>query len=706
MENKYDKIWVNNVNANKIKEIVVDPEFKSTYAGQTQVKAALVPCGFDIENYKQYMYIWTMTINNTTIIGRTWEEFFTLLSTINSTLELKKRDKVDKNGKVTGKTCEHVLPIFIHNLSHEWAFIRNWIKDYEVFYMDEDKRSPMYVLWKGFLLLDSYKIFPKKLEEVAKSYCTTQKSHDLDYSIPRNYKTVLTEEELEYCCKDTQILVELAQFVFDNYFIPTGRLPMTQNQIVKNVIRKTFVDEKTDELVKKLNAMTMTQDQYVFIRHYGFRGGYCSSSLRDTGEEGMPLVGYVDLTSAYMSAICHGYYPITAFRALKHPTKELFNRVIKDKCCYALIQFYDLRAKGDKAVILESKSSIIYAMPDGSTPKTKEDLRIAKRSVRKNSSGRIIAAKSLIVSLNEIDWELYNLCYSWSSYEIIRLETAERGPLPDHVKKTAIEFYKRKAELKKAGIKNSEYEMAKTLVSNVFGAIVQRLYSDLINGSKNNWLANQLDSSLKPQWGCYITAHVRKAIVTTIKALGRENWLYSDTDSIYFILNEKTKNVIDLYNIEAKAKNAILCKQYGLDYNLFDDLGCFDSEDKKILRFKTLGAKSYLYYYTDKKHPKGAFKYVVSGIPEKFFWEAYYKKYNKLDVNKVFDLFEDFTQIEYTRHEVHYVDETTSEIIAGVKCTSLGGAVIEEKTIHGEIKNVQEAAVIETVLSSLQDTRQ
>ena len=704
MENKYKKLWVGELNALKIKEILGEPTFKSTYAGQTQVMVALTPCGFDIENYKQYMYIWTMTINDTTIMGRTWEQFFVVLSTINSTLKLDKRDKLDKKGNVKGQTVPYVLPIFIHNLSHEWSFIRNWIRDYEVFYMDNDNRSPMYVLWKGFLLIDSYKIFPKKLEEVAKSYCITQKTHDLDYSVPRNYKTVLTEKELEYCCNDTRILVELAQFVFDNYFIPTDRLPLTQNQIVKNIIRKKFNEEKTDALVKKLNHMTMTQDQYMFIRHYGFRGGYCGSSLRDTGEEGMPKVGYVDLTSAYMTAICHGYYPVTPFKAVK-ASEAVFNRVINNKCVYALIKFFDLRVKGNKAVILESKSSIIYCMPDGSTPKTKEDLRVAKRHVRTNSSGRIIQAKSLIVSLNEIDWELYNLCYSWSSFEIIRLETADRGSLPDYVKETAISLYKHKAELKKAGIKNSEYEMAKTLVSNVFGAIVQRLSDDLINGSKNNWLSNQLDSCLKPQWGCYITAHVRSMIVKTIVAIGRDNWLYSDTDSIYFILNDRTMNVVNMFNVEAKAKNAILCKQYNLDYALFDDLGCFDNEGKNIIRFKTLGAKSYLYYYTDAKHPKGAFKYVVSGVPEKFFWKAYFKKYDKLYINKVFDFFEDFTKIEYTRTEVHYVDTRTTDIIDGVECVSLGGAIIEEKTIHGEMKNIQESAVIERVISELNDKR-
>ena len=72
--------FVNNLTIKDLKDEIGEVTFKSTKTGDTFDKkdpfrkiypvlnCALVPCGFDIECYKEFMYIWTFTIKSLTVI--------------------------------------------------------------------------------------------------------------------------------------------------------------------------------------------------------------------------------------------------------------------------------------------------------------------------------------------------------------------------------------------------------------------------------------------------------------------------------------------------------------------------------------------------------------------------------------------------------------------------------------------------------------
>ena len=722
--------FVNNLTIKDLKDEIGEVTFKSTKTGDTFDKkdpfrkiypvlnCALVPCGFDIECYKEFMYIWTFTIKSLTVIGYTWQDFHHLLAMLKETLNLYRKTKVvnHKNGtKEEKESAPQVLPIFIHNLKYEWSFMRSKIDvSGKVFYMDKKNRNPMYILSdEAFLFIDSYKIYPMKLEEVAKCYTKTQKTHDLDYSKPRNIEDAknLTDKELDYCCNDTVILSELAQYTFDTYFITYGRLPMTQNQIIKSIISYNAKIFSNETIKKELKKLTLSQDQYMFIRLMGFRGGWCHSSLRDE----KCVIGYGDLTSAYFTAIMHKYFPMSAYTKPRvKVTLTNLSYFTSTFCCQMLLKFYNLRSSGDKLVKYESKTNVVRYMPDGSAPVTTADRKIMRRSVQTTSSGRIWKAACISVSMTEIDWEIYNKFYVWDKVEIIRVEIATRGTLPEYIKQTAISLYEKKAALKKAGrTHEAAYYTAKTLVNNVFGAIVQRLDKDKFEGSKSDWLAYTLDLKLKPQWGVYITAHVRKMLIDVVLEIGADDWLYSDTDSIYYIKNAHTTDVMNRYNKAMKIANKKICDEYNLDYSLFDDLGCFDDESKNglhIYRFKTLGAKAYMYHYTDKDHPNGSIKLVLSGIPEEYFWEAYDNKYVTTartveeEIDRVFDFFNLNTEIVYKRNEVYYVENTELEV-NGMLCKCETGCCIKENVIVGTIGTVREKIAEEHAMEDIDSDR-
>lgn len=696
---------IDKVDQAMMNSLLKNVEFKKTWAGDKLVWAALVPAGFDIENTRQFMYLWTFSIKYVTIVGYTWDDYKKLLGMIKNALLLGTKTKIVKHRDGTEEekhSAPYVLPVFIHNIKHEYSFMKYEFSFKNTFFLDKNQRNPMYLLDNdGFFYIDSYKLFPDSLENVAKAYCKTQKAvGDLDYSIDRNAEDAkhLSKEELNYCVCDTRILVELAQFVIDNHFLKYDRLPLTQNQMIKNIIKWSFKQmpkeeqEKTKSLLKSL---TLSQDQYLFIRVDGGRGGHCASSEREI----IGPVLYADESSAYAAQIIHGRYPMTKPRAPRIPvtTEKDVDFYLGKKCFQVKAKFYDLKCKNSKVLKYESRQKTTWCLPDGSYPKTREEFDIAKRSIKVNSSGKIWKAACIEVSLTDIDWEIYKLAYSWSKVEITRFETAEIGELPEFIRQVVIFLYGEKSKLKKAGDRGPLYQSIKKQLSNVFGAMLQRVDKDVVMGDEDEWLAKTFDSLLKPQWGVWVAANARKALVDTIVDIG-SYWAYSDTDSIFADKNEHTLSVTDSYNQIMREKNKQLCDRYGLDYDLYDDLGCWDDDNKDIIHFKTLGPKAYMYLTRD-----GKYKFVMSGVNEKYFWEAYDKKYATINEKDVFNFFSKDTEIRYVRHKTIWVDTETTEVINGITMTSKSGCIIVDDEIVGTLSQVSEVIALEQVISDAQE---
>lgn len=735
------RITIDSVTEKLLKETVKDYEILNTKTGykhNNSVNMALIPAGFDIESYKQYMYIWTFSICDLTVIGYTWTDFRYLLALLKKTFDLGKKSQTihHRDGTKTIKNkASKVLPILIHNIKYEWAFMCHEVEVSEKpFFFDKAKKNPLNVLiYDSFMLIDSYKLFPMSLAKVAKAYCKTQKTHDLDYKKPRNVDDAkkLTEKELNYCCNDTRILVELADFVFDNYFRKYHKMPYTQNQMVKMVIKDSYKNEmaklskaEQTNYMKMLNRLTLSQKQYKLGRRDCFRGGSCCSSYSETDDK--DSVEYHDLTSAYCGSICHDYYPMSAPSLPTMPFYAMHEKEIdyytKKFCCQMQIKIYNLKSIGDKFFKYETYHNVVPYMPDGSEPRKdekghilREDSRIMSRSIEVDDANHIWKAACIVVSLTEIDWEIYKKVYTWDKLEVLDFMFETRGDLPDYVKKAALKLYGHKSALKKASKTSTpEYMSAKTLVSNVFGAMVQQVDKNLVNGSENEWLHHMLDQILKPLWGVYVAAHTRRKLVNMILTLGKDYWLYSDTDSIYNLKTTETTKLFKDYNNKIKLKNAILCEKYDLDFKLYDDLGCWDDESRKhlsIKHFKTLGPKQYLYFYTDDKHQHGDWKLVLAGISEEYFWEAYATKYpvckitdKENEIKRIFDFFEKSTEIVYKRNIMTFVHDT-KDIVNGVEVYCKDGAIIEEKTIKGTIGIVSEAVAMLALADEMDDTR-
>ena len=683
-----NRVTIDNLDVIALKGVVGDYQCKCSYVGNEQYNIAMVPCGFDIETTRCFMYIWTCSINETTIIGYTWDDFRRLLEMLEGLLDLG--PQYDSNGK---RKVYKVMPLFIHNLGgFEYHFME---KELNITNCFKAQNKALYaIVDKSFLLLDSYRICPQKLEVLAEMYSRYRKTHDLDYSVDRNTTDAknLSDDELTYCCNDTLILVDFAQFCFD-FLCKWGKLPTTQNDMVKAIISYHFKRDKNNQEVIK--GLFPPKEIYEFVRQWGFRGGFCQTSYREVNDS----VVCFDFDSAYCSSIVHDYFPMGRYRKGDPKT---WREYLDKYCCQMTLKFTNLRSRvGTGFIHYETIGHCFF---------DKGDYKTARHNVKKEPSGRVISAPYYYTSLTEVDFELYTLIYEWDSVECLRFVYAERGALPEYVIQTAIELYEPKARLKAQGKEDTpEYRLVKSRPSTIFGCMCQRLYDSDIEGLDSvGWYKKFKTKKLMPQWGVYITAHIRKRLITMALSLGAYYWLYSDTDSIYCICDDEVRELFEEYNEAFREKNRLFCEQRGLDYDVFKNLGCFDDGSRKginIFRFKTISAKTYIYYYTDNKHPEGAVKVVIGGIPEEDFWDSYEletKDYKHEDIPKIFDFFESETIINYHKRYTDIV-ENKSEVINGERMFCKQGVVITDEYITGPIRTVRDIVAIQSTFSKIED---
>ena len=141
-------------------------------------------------------------------------------------------------------------------------------------------------------------------------------------------------------------------------------------------------------------------------------------------------------------------------------------------------------------------------------------------------------------------------------------------------------------------------------------------------------------------WGVWITAYARRNLWLGILSL-KDDYIYSDTDSIKFFNYEKHKPFFREYNEWVEQKQIDTLNHYNIDTNLLYPktkqgevkiAGVWDYEGN-YSKFKTLGAKRYLV------EEDGELHLTVAGLSKRNGIE--YMKEKAGSNSKVFDMFTD-----------------------------------------------------------------
>ena len=628
-----------------------------------------IPCSFDIETSSFYensekraiMYCWQFSILGHCCMGRTWQEFIALMKYINDTLYLSEDRK---------------LIIYVHNLSYEFQFMRMYFEWINVFSLE--KRKPIKAeISENIEFRCSYILSNYSLSNLAKNLTTynglSKMIGDLDYSKLRHSKTPLTKKEIGYCINDVLIVVAFIQEEMERLGNIT-KLPLTKTGYVRRYVRNSVLYGSDNNRYEKkknfhkyhrlMRSLTISADDYKQLLR-AFQGGFTHASVLHSNRL-LNCVDSFDFTSSYPYVLVSEKFPMSKPMEVKPKNEKIFRDYLKYYCCFFDVEFFGLSPKITyDNYISESKC-------------------YEKRNVV-SQNGRVVSADYIRMTVTEIDFKIIEQFYTYDHMRVSDMKIMRKAYLPKELIKSILFLYQDKTKLKGVEGEEVNYMQSKGMLNSVYGMMVTAIVKAETTYNNNEWgevppdfeteiekYNDKKNRFLFYPWGVWCTAYARRNLISGILEF-QEDYVYSDTDSIK-CLNAKTHmDYINRYNGICDRKMERVSKLYDIDMSLFapqdikgisHPLGYwdFETENKQYQKFKTLGAKRYMYF-------DGKLHITVSGIGKKIGCEYIEKHFDD-----PFKAFSDGLEIPKgeTGKMIHtYIDESISGTVTdynGVQC--------------------------------------
>lgn len=612
-------------NLNDLKKLFKDVDIKDLRKNKKGISYYNFPCAFDIETtsfyrdfnsnicYSYYdiiklskkerenfeklsiMYVWQLGINGVIFVGRTWIEFKQTMNLIKEFFEINDKKR---------------LIIYAHNLGFEFQFIQKIFDWLNVFSLET--RKPLYAITStGFEFRCSYLLSGYALETVAKNlikYKCEKLKGDLDYHLIRHSKTELTQNEINYCVNDIKIVMFYILEYIENVK-NILHIPLTKTGAVRKYTRKKcFYYEKNlngktkqvknfayKDLINELKFNDLNEFMTVYR---AFSGGFTHANANYV-DKTLENVTSLDFTSSYPYAMLSELYPMSRGIKISVSRETELNEYINNYCCVFDIEFENIFAKNT----YENYISISKCYD-------KENYS--------DNNGRLVCAKRVLLTITNIDYLIIKQNYNFEKIRIGNFYVYEKKYLPTEFVKCIVNLYKKKTELKGVEGKEAEYLNSKEMLNSLYGMSVTNPLRDRIIYDKNlGWSYSELNDferndELKKDndnenrflfylWGVFITAYARRNLWSAILQI-KNDYVYSDTDSVKILNYEKHKMYFELYNNLVIEKLKKCCKFHNINFNdckprtqkgIEKIIGVWDFEHT-YKRFKTLGAKRYL----------------------------------------------------------------------------------------------------------------
>ncbi len=648
-------------------DIILNKISKSIVKDNKKIEYYNIPCSFDIEVSSFYdkgekvaiMYEWTLCLDGLVMIGRNWKDYIKVMNKISNYLDLND----DKR-----------LVIYVHNLGYEFQFLCKRFSWLSIFSLE--KRKPLKALtttgieFRCSMLLSGYSL--AKLSEQLLKYKIEKMVGNLDYSKLRTEKTKLSKKELNYCKNDCLVVVAYIQELIEKLGNIT-KIPLTKTGFVRNYCRnECLYDDKSHKdtsKFKKYNLLmkSLRLDEDIFNQlQRAFGGGFTHANAMWSGEI-MNNVSSFDFTSSYPYVMVSEKFPMSSAEHINLKSKEEFDYNLKTYCCLFDCIFTNIKSK----VLYENYISKSHC---------------TKLNNATENNGRIVSADTLCITVTEQDYMIIKKLYTWENLSIYNFNRFKKEYLPTDFVKSILKLYKDKTELKDVIGKEREYLNSKEQVNSAYGMCVTNPCRDEIFYT-TEWSSQKTDIKealykynksakrfLYYPWGVWVTAYARVNLFSGIIAF-KEDYIYSDTDSIKVLNANNHMQYIDAYNnlVKIKLQNAMQYHNIPINWtkpkNIYGEekqLGIWEYECT-YNRFKTIGAKRYmiekdpskkeLALYPDRILNGKLISITVSGVNKGVAIPYLIKKYK----DKIFDKFNDELNIpaKYSGKNVHtYIDET------------------------------------------------
>lgn len=431
------------------------------------------------------------------------------------------------------------------------------------------------------------------------------------------------------------------------------------------------------DYVNMIQSIPMSVREYNQLKN-AFQGGFTHANPWYANRVCNNVTSF-DFTSSYPAVMVAEKFPMSRGEYIDITSTEQFYKNIELYCCLFDIEFTEI----ESTVTFENYIS-------SSRCWTLEKPQVA--------NGRVVRASLLRTTITEQDFLIIRKMYRWKTCRVGNFCRYQKFYLPTDFVKSVLKLYSDKTTLKNVSGKEIEYLAAKEQLNACYGMTVtdpvrpvikyvndwpkEPPKPDVINGVKDY----NDDSSrfLCYQWGVWITAYARRNLFSGILECGND-YVYADTDSIKIMNPDDHLQYIEKYNKMITEQLNRACKHHGIDPELTrpktikgtpKPLGVWDF-DGEYARFKTLGAKRYMFEYSlderNKEH-RGELSITVSGLNKNvcvpFLCDGWYYGRDGIEHNSPFDKFTDqlYVPPEYTGKRTHtYIDEERHGVVYDYK---------------------------------------
>ena len=427
--------------------------------------------------------------------------------------------------------------VYIYNLSFEWSFILpkllergfkwkdNITKDDEFVYNSTTTKSCSSV-WlvnikfgkrNGILMLrDLAKIFGGGLANVAKSFGLPTQKGEIDYRLNRLHGHIVTDEEKEYVFKDCRIIIDILlemQRREDRFFFSSASMATYS---MKNLLKFGYPHACKPYVEFRKEYPFLDKTETEFIRH-AVEGGIAYAPENWQYKIINTKLGHIDMHQA-------------------HPSSAYLNRFP-----YGKGEYY----KGSPPV---NKISCVHCY-------------ITYTGVKLHSIIKLIGWNFVT------DYEIWvwtpEIPTMFKCYENLKIEYVDGYAYNTKLLKWRkyYEFnFNQRLKAKATGDKfNTLYY--KLLNNSSYGKFLEKGHNELFenvidcDGKINSMVHRKDEEEIDAKYtyvpvGALIPAYSRIRLIETAFALGWENVVYFDTDSIFFVWNEETEKAWSKQNQE------------------------------------------------------------------------------------------------------------------------------------------------------------
>lgn len=507
------------------------------------------------------MYVWQWGFEwGEVVVGRTWDELDAFIHELLIHLG------------------DAVLPVYVHNLSFEFQFLRT-IYDFganEVFALKSRKvlRCTMY---DRLELRCSYIHSNMSLDEYTKKMGvkhTKRSGEKFGYDKERYPWTPLTDYELEYATYDVIGLIEALEVEMDADGDNCKTIPLTSTGYVRRDTKAAMRKGPIKEVKECFPDVALYQ-----MLRAAFRGGDTHANRYYAGRV-LQNVKSADRSSSYPDVICNCPFPVRPFiRSGVVSAQELFAGV---DAVVATVALYNVE-------LIDTHWGDPYL--------SRDRCRDIKGGYYDN--GRVLRAEQLITTVTDIDYRILSETYTFDAIVLDSYHT-RYGKLPQQIIDVNIEYYRRKTELKGVDGEEIYYMKSKNKLNSIYGMTAQDpgkqniLFIDGAFEEMDDPLEEVLErynkrAFLTYAWGVWVTAWARYRLYEGVRLAG-DGFVYCDTDSVKYIGDINWTGYNEQRIADSMSSGAYATDPHGGTHYM----GVFEEEGTSE-EFKTLGAKKYVF---------------------------------------------------------------------------------------------------------------